>query len=458
MEQKLKIILNDILAIQDQGLESEFPIQIFPKTIQDIAEATSICSDYPIDYISASLLSASATSIGNTHSINVKNNWHETAILYLALVGNPGMNKSHPLSFAYEPLFEKDKKTDFDFRKRYKEYEQTKEMRRKEREELNISPSIEEPILKKIIVSDITAESLVVILQDNQRGLGVYADELGAWLNTFSRYNNGSDEPFWLSCYSAKPILINRKHMKIPISINKPFVNVIGTIQTGLLYGLAEGNKSKNGFMDRILFVFPKKQLKKYWSKELLPQVITNKWADIIERLLNLEFVTDEYNTPVPKIIKHSPNAFELLAEWQKYNTDLSNQESNDILKGIYSKLEIYISRFSLIIHMLRKVCFETDSEQIDIETVEKSIRLTEYFRKTAIRVQNSLNSSEVLKSIPEDKRELFKQLPTNFLTGDAISLGQKLGYSRDTINRFLKDYRDILFENYKHGNYRKLS
>lgn len=107
---------------------------------------------------------------------------------------------------------------------------------------------------------------------------------------------------------------------------------------------------------------------------------------------------------------------------------------------------------------MLRKVCFEIDSEEIDIETVEKSIQLTEYFRKTAIRVQNSLNSSEVLKSIPEDKRELFKQLPTNFSTGDAISLGQKLGYSRDTINRFLKDYRDILFENYKHGNYRKLS
>lgn len=149
MEQRLKAVLNDILTLQSQGQESEFPIQIFPKMVQDIVESTNLCSDYPIDYISASLLSASATSIGNTHTINVKNDWYETAILYLALVGNPGMNKSHPLSFAYEPLFEKDKKTDFDFRKRYKEYEQAKEMSRKEREDLNISDPVEEPILKK---------------------------------------------------------------------------------------------------------------------------------------------------------------------------------------------------------------------------------------------------------------------------------------------------------------------
>ena len=102
----------------------EFPISVFPHKIQRIitelhASRARTCrkdeSDeelltmgivemrerfnsnaqgYPIDYIAAAMLSALAVSIGNSHLAQVKRGWMESPILYMALIGRPGANKS----------------------------------------------------------------------------------------------------------------------------------------------------------------------------------------------------------------------------------------------------------------------------------------------------------------------------------------------------------------------------
>lgn len=69
--------------------DSEFPIHIFPKQIHDIIKSTNECSDYPIDYIAASLFCSCAVAIGNTHCVEVKKNWEETPIFIWQLSAIP---------------------------------------------------------------------------------------------------------------------------------------------------------------------------------------------------------------------------------------------------------------------------------------------------------------------------------------------------------------------------------
>ena len=87
---------------------SEFPISVFPHKIQRIITELHASQGYPIDYIAAAMLSALAVSIGNSHLAQVKRGWVESPILYMALIGRPGANKSHPLSFAFHPFIEHD--------------------------------------------------------------------------------------------------------------------------------------------------------------------------------------------------------------------------------------------------------------------------------------------------------------------------------------------------------------
>ncbi len=47
-------------------------------------------------------------------------------------------------------------------------------------------------------------EGLSLVHSQNRRGLCLLSDELSAWVKNFNRYNNGSEEQFWLSVFSAK--------------------------------------------------------------------------------------------------------------------------------------------------------------------------------------------------------------------------------------------------------------
>ena len=94
-------IMGAAMSMGAELLDGEFPISVFPHKIQRIITELHASQGYPIDYIAAAMLSALAVSIGNSHFAQVKRGWVESPILYMALIGRPGANKSHPLSFAF---------------------------------------------------------------------------------------------------------------------------------------------------------------------------------------------------------------------------------------------------------------------------------------------------------------------------------------------------------------------
>ena len=202
---------NGILQYGNEIKESKanrFPVTVFPLPIQQIIIATNENQNYPIDFIGASLLYAVSVAIGNTHCVEVKKGFQQSAVLYLAIVGRAGTTKSHPLSFALQPIVEHDKSTYREYEQQRKEYEKAVIQSKKDKQLID-EPI--KPIWHKFLLSDFTPEALAEVHKLNKRGIGVYVDELAGWFKNFNRYNRGSEMEFWLSQWSGKPINIHRK-------------------------------------------------------------------------------------------------------------------------------------------------------------------------------------------------------------------------------------------------------
>lgn len=89
-------IINQAMGMNMSFAGAEFPVEIFPSKIQQIIHEVYECQSYPIDYTAASILTAIATGIGNTHLIQMKQGRVESAILFVALVADRVQTKAIP--------------------------------------------------------------------------------------------------------------------------------------------------------------------------------------------------------------------------------------------------------------------------------------------------------------------------------------------------------------------------
>ena len=124
-------IIDEAIDLSTRLSGTAFPVSIFPVKIQRIIREVHECHNYPTDYIAAAILTAIAVGIGNTHLAQIKQGWVESPILYMALIGRPGANKSHPLSFAMKPFLDYDYRQNQEFEKALAKYDELMSMSRK---------------------------------------------------------------------------------------------------------------------------------------------------------------------------------------------------------------------------------------------------------------------------------------------------------------------------------------
>ncbi len=428
--------------------QNPFPVEVFPKPVQQIINSAKECLTFPVDFLGSSMLYTSALAIGNTHKIEVKKNWTENAVLYIALVGSPGTNKSHPLTFALKPIQNADNES-------YKEYELQKaeydrEIARSKLEGQS-NGELKAPVWKKFLIGDHTPEALVEKHNINKRGIGVCSDELAGWFNNFNRYHKGGEQEFWLSIWSGKPINIDRKSSE-PIYLPHPFIPVIGTIQTGILHQLSKGNRSENGFIARLLFAMPDNLQKQHWNeKEIEPTIIDN-WDQIVTNLLNLPLELDANLNPDARILRFTPEAHAEYKRWYDANADLLNETENEAIQGIYAKADMFVARFALILQLMSWACNKGDKQAVEIDAIKGALKLFEYFRNTAIKVHGII--SKPLDRLSGDKRKLYESLPDRFNTQEAIAKAEEGKMPARNAERFLADKE--YFKKTKRGEYEK--
>jgi len=431
-----------------------FPIEVFPLQVQEIIKKTNESLNFPIDFFGASILFSASIAIGNTCRIEVKKGWEENAALFIANVGKPNTNKSHPLSYALEPIFEKDRNAYLEYKTKKYQYEQAIKSRKGSEKESMSENSM--PVWEKSILTDFTPEALSEVHTRNRRGIGVYVDELAGWFKNFNRYRKGADQEFWLSAWSHKPISIDRKNTD-PIYIPLPFISVCGNIPTWILNELGSENRSQNGFIDRMLFAFPDGLEKPYLADSEINSEIMKGWKEIISRLQAVQLHTDGNLTPTAKILNFSPEAFQMFKIWHKANTDLCNNTENEFLASIYGKFDIHVARIALILEMLQFACGESDKAQVGIKAVSGALKLAEYFQATALKVHSIIWNENPLGKLSARYRKLYDALPDPFQTSEGYKVANAHEIPPDTFNKWLRRERNILFSKIKTGEYGKL-
>lgn len=141
---------------------SKIPLDAFPAKLQDMVLALARQENYSIEYTMASLLAAASTAIGNAVNIRIRGGWISSPILYMILVGRPGMGKTPPLDFAFRPIRKRDAKTIKQFKADMEYYDSILESQKGKKDERPPLPP--KPILKRTIIRTLLLKLLYVRL------------------------------------------------------------------------------------------------------------------------------------------------------------------------------------------------------------------------------------------------------------------------------------------------------
>jgi hypothetical protein len=442
---------DDILSEVTKS-ENRFPVEAFPDKIQDILLKTNQALSFPIDFTAGAMLAVASTATGNALKVQVKSGWVESCTMYVINIGAPGANKTHPTKTIIRPFFEHDSENYQQYKKEKKLFDQACAMSRKERIE-NGHPEPVKPTWNKIILTDFTPEALIKSHQFNFRSQLVYVDEAITWTGNFGRYNQSAENQFWLSNWSAAPLTVERKSDE-PVRIESPFISVVGSIQPSMLHELLKDSRNSSGFVDRIAFVYPDDVKKESWNDQQLDPQVYASWKSIVNKILTIPCDLNESGLINSKLLRFNPEAWEILSKWQSDNTKLINEASEERIQSLYSKMEIFVIRISLILQVLRWASNETGLDAIESATVQNAIRLTEYFRQTALKV-NRKTSGESSTGGRKKKDDVINVLPEEFTTGEGVIIANTFRISERTFKYWLKD--ESLFKQIEHGRYQKL-
>lgn len=232
----------------------EFPVELLPPIVREYAADQSELIGVDPAVIGVSSLAVAAACIDDRIEIQPKRHdtgWTESARLWIGIIGDPSAKKSPGLKKALSPAFA----VDADWRKESAQkltqwQEQCESLTKDE-------PKPEKPILKRLIVDDVTVEKLAMIAAESEpRGILSFRDELSGWLSTMDAYHGGAggkDKAAWLEAYNGGPKAIDRV-TRGSLFVENWSACVLGGIQPGVIHSYAKAT-NHDGMLQRFILV-----------------------------------------------------------------------------------------------------------------------------------------------------------------------------------------------------------
>lgn len=378
------------LALDDSPPAPPFPVDVFPPPLRAVCTGIAEITQSPPDFAGAAMLVTASAAIGQSCQVRLKPDWREGPLLYLIVVADPGRAKSPAIRLAVRPLT----RIDIDLRKRSErdklDWEDTKRALKKG------EPTPPEPPQRRAIVKDITRESLVTILRDNPRGVLASSDEASAWVGSFNEYKaKGTDRQFWLDIWASQAISVDREGGRRTAWVSNPMCSVLGGMTPEMRGCLSEEQGRDDGFMDRILFVFPDTFPDQSWTEDEIDDESARTWDGVVRSLHERPLYRDpEDDVEKPYLVDFEPRAKVAWVEW--FNSHVKELEAPDCPRwqhGVWAKYKAYCARFALILSRLRLAIVPEGadtSRPIALEDVRGAVRLIDYFKAHAARARRA--------------------------------------------------------------------
>lgn len=398
----------------DEPLPAEdtppFPVDVLPEPLRSLVVEGAAAMPCPPDFIAVPLLTLLGSAIGTTRRIQVKPGWTESAVVWTAVVAEPGSKKSPALSLAADALrklqeaFGNKLKADQEsYKAELIEYQVALEAWKTgiRAGTHNASDKPEEPTepkLRQILTTDTTLEALNDVLVHNPRGVVFLRDELAGWATSMNQYKGGkgNDRQGWLSFWNGDSPLVNRKNQE-PSVLKTPFVAVTGAMPPDELSKLTAENGREDGFIHRILFSFPERMPVKWTQASIDPEKVAAV-RRVFDTLRTLHWTVGEDGEDAPIVVRFTQGGQEALIELlTAHYAEMADDKFIERHRGPWSKMEGYAARLALIIHFTREACGEVVMDGVDANSVGAAGGLLAYFKGHCRNVYSRLHST------PED-------------------------------------------------------
>lgn len=369
-----------------------FPVEALPDIAREfVIEGARTLGCDPA-YVALPVLTVLAGCIGNTRRIRLKRKWSEPAVLWTVIVSPSGTMKSPAIELAMEEIYriqmrkvQEFQRALMEYRVHYREFEKALSQWKRKKDDSLPPSELEAPRCPRLVVSDITVERLGQLLQQNPRGLLVCRDELAGWVTGFNQYKSrgGSDVANWLELHRCGTLIVDRKNLSQPIVIPRASVSIAGGIQPRTLARVLTAQLHECGLAARLLTAMPPRQPKR-WNDVELSGSIEQKYKQLIERLLSLDFVTNTDGEPEPKDVLLGPEAKIM---WSTFVNEWNMEQMvvHEELSAAFSKLEGYAARFTLIHHLATYP--DIDCMEVQEDSIQAGITLSRWFANEAERV-----------------------------------------------------------------------
>jgi hypothetical protein len=237
---------------------------ILPAVMDEWADDEAVRLGVPFGAVATPALVACAAALSARWRVQVKqfNHGHtERAVLWAALIGEPGARKSPTLSKALGPLNRLEERLRRRCRAEQDAHRAAKaEWSQKAKQSAaDAGPEPTAPKLRRKIANDVTIEAVAKLLADNVDGLLCFQDELAAWLGGMDAYRAGKstgskDQPFWLQTKNGGDYAVDRASRE-PIFVPVNAVHVLGGIQPDVLRKLGV-DLNASGLLQRFLLAY----------------------------------------------------------------------------------------------------------------------------------------------------------------------------------------------------------
>ena len=230
-------------------------------------------------------------------------------------------------------------------------------------------------IVPRMMVKDITVQSLGVFLQDHDgRAISIDPDAREPISNILGKMNNGSsDENIYLGAFYGETYLCDRI-TRGEVVVENPWLSILWLVQNDKFEELLKNrNIFQGGFLSRFLFCEVEAPPSPRGGASRIDPDKANEYAVALRRIL-----TKFYASKTPARVVLSEAAVDRLDAY--HNSYLSKYEAGRrdywTFENRYAELA---TRLALTLHVMRYADYAADYE-ISLEAVEGAIEIVEWF------------------------------------------------------------------------------
>ena len=397
----------------------------------------------PVDFVAVGALVTVGSLIGAGCGIRPKqrDDWTVIPNLWGGVVARPSMLKSPALSEVLQPLKKLEAKAldDFEDMRLFAEVEEEiAEEKRKEirqrigqavrnkkddrgtmdalRAEYMALADQEPPTRRRYLTNDATIEKMAELLNENQRGLLYFRDELVGFLVNLDREDRQADRAFYLESWNGFGSYTTDRIGRGTIDTDNLCVSILGGIQPSRLTGYllqAKDDLQNDGLLQRFqLLVYPDepsnwKLVDEYPNKEARKRAYS-----VFSKLANMDF--QQYGAMQPydegrPYFHFSEEAQEIFFSWLIDLQERLKTEDVPLMVEHLSKYRSLLPSLALIFHLINIANGQAEGPVSDDATLA-AISWCDYLENHARRIYGMVGdigqraAGELAKRIKEGK------------------------------------------------------